>query len=105
MRSPAQGRSSTFNFGEVELRRVGVRIVGGGRGLRRARAAGQREILAFIEIADAALVEAGFIDLQIGAVQRIRRQFLDREAHGFGRGAKSPIRKTGPLLLADSGWE
>jgi hypothetical protein len=49
------------------------------------------------------LIEAGFVDLQIGAVQRIRRQFLDREANRFGRGAKSPIRETRPLLLADRG--
>lgn len=40
--------------------------------------------------ADAALVEACFLDLQIGAVQRIRRQLLDREANGFGRGAEPP---------------
>ena len=69
----------------------------------RAGAARQREGLAFIERADAALVEAGFLDLQIGAVQRVRRQFLDREANRFGRGAKTPICKAGPLLLADRG--
>src|SRR3954469_5676897 len=76
--------------------------VGFGRG-RRTGTAGQRERLALIERADAALVETGFLDLQIGAVQRIRRQFLDREANGFGRGAKSPICKASPLLLADRG--
>jgi len=90
----------------VELRRVGVGFVASGRGLRRARAARQRKIPGFsYSVRDAALVEAGFIDLQIGAVQRIRRQFLDREADAFGRGAKSPIRKTRPLLLADRGRE
>src|SRR6202043_421714 len=62
-----------------------------------------REILAFIQRADAALVEAGFINLEIGAVQRIRRQLLDREANRFGRSAKSPIREPRPLLLADRG--
>ena len=75
------------------------------RRARRARTARQRERLALIERADAALVEAGFLDLQIGAVQRIRRQLLDREANGFGRGAKSPIGKARPLLLADRGRE
>src|SRR5258706_3038094 len=33
------------------------------------------------------------------------RSFLDREADRFGRGAKSPIRKARPLLLADRGRE
>src|SRR3954451_5289096 len=80
------------------LRRVGVLRAG-----RRTGAARQRESFAFIERADAALVEARFLDLQVGAVQRIRRQFLDREADRFGRGAKSPICKTRPLLLADRG--
>src|SRR5258707_11376921 len=41
----------------------------------------------------------------MGSIQRFRRQFLDREATRFGRGAKSPIRKAGPLLLADRGRE
>ena len=78
--------------------------VGVGRRVRTG-AALQREGFAFIERADAALVEAGFLDLQIGAVQRIRRQLLDREANRFGRGAKSPIGKASPLLLADCGGE
>ena len=89
----------------VNLGGVGVRFIAGRRGFRRARAARQRKILAFVQRADAALVEAGFVDLQIGAIQRIRRQFLDREANRFGRGAKSPIGKAGPLLLADRGRE
>src|SRR4029078_569726 len=63
----------------------------------------QREGFALIERADAALVETGFLDLQIGAVQRVRRQFLDREANRLGRGAKAPICKACPLLLADGG--
>src|SRR5580693_10731288 len=91
----------TPETGKTDLRGVG--LVAGGRGLRRARTARQRKILALIQRADAALIEAGFIDLQIGAVQRIRRQFLDREAHRFGRGAKSPIREASPFLLADGG--
>src|SRR5207237_242036 len=69
----------------------------------RARPARQREGFAFIERADAALVEAGFLDLQVGTVQRVRRQLLDREANRFRRGAKTPIGKPGPLLLADRG--
>src|ERR1017187_7513013 len=84
-------------------RRVGVGLVAGGRGLRRTGAALQRKFLALIQVADAALVETRLVDLQIGAVQRIRRQFLDREANRFGRGSKSPIRETRPLLLADRG--
>jgi len=51
------------------------------------------------------LVEASFIDLQIGAVQRIRRQFLDRELHRGGRGVETAIREARPLLLADRGRE
>src|SRR5947208_276751 len=81
------------------LGRVGLVFGTGGR----AGTARQREGFAFIERADAALVEAGFLDLQIGAIQRVRRQLLDREANRFGRGAKTPIGKPGPLLLADRG--
>ena len=81
------------------LGRVGLVVGAGGR----ARAARQREGLAFIERANAALVEAGFLDLQIGTVQRVRRQLLDREANRFRRGAETPIGKPGTLLLADRG--
>ena len=56
----------------VKLRR-GVGVGAGRRGLGRARAALQRKILALIQRADAALVEAGLVDLQVSAVQRIRR--------------------------------
>ena len=59
----------------------------------------QAETLRSHKAADAALVEAGFLDLQIGAVQRIRRQFFHGKAHGFRRGAEATIGKTGPLLL------
>ena len=45
------------------LGRVGLVFGAGGR----TRTARQREGFAFIERADAALVEAGFLDLQIGA--------------------------------------
>ena len=45
-----------------------VRLVFGAGG--RARTARQRKSLAFIERADAALVETGLLDLQVGAVQR-----------------------------------
>src|SRR4051794_19667049 len=83
--------------------RVGVGLVSGGRGLRCTRATRQRKILALIEVSDAALVKAGFIDLQVSAVQRVRRQLLDREANRFGRGAKSPISETRPLFLPDRG--
>src|SRR5207248_5652720 len=55
------------------------------------------------ERADAVLVEARFLDLQIGAVQRIRRQLLHRELDGFGRGAEPPIGEARALLLADRG--
>src|ERR1700687_4576863 len=93
--------------GCVELRgvRVGVCFIAGRRGFGRTGAARQRKILALIERADAALVEAGFIDLQVGAVQRIRRQFLDRELHRGGRGVEAAIREARPLLLADRGGE
>ena len=47
--------------------------------------------------------KAGFLDLQIGAVQQIRRQFFHRKAHGFSRGAEAAIGEAGPLLLADRG--
>ena len=80
----------------------------GGVGVRRrvrAGAALQREGFAVVQRTDAALVEARFLDLQIGAVQRVRRQLFDREANRFRRGAKSPIGKASPLLLADRGGE
>src|SRR5690242_16382642 len=85
--------------GEASSGRVGLVVGAGGR----ARTARQREGFAFIERADAALVEAGFLDLQVGAIQRVRRQLLDREANCFGRGTKTPIGKASPLLLADRG--
>src|SRR5689334_3587906 len=78
--------------------RVGLVFRGG-----RARTALQRESFAFIQRADSALVEAGFFDLKVGAVQRVRRQLLDREANRFRRGAETPIGKPGALLLADRG--
>src|SRR5581483_8207278 len=71
--------------------------------LRRARAAWKREILTFIKRTNTALIEAGLIDLQIGAVQRIRRQFLDRKTDRFRRGAESPVGEARPLLLANGG--
>jgi hypothetical protein len=80
-----------------------VRLVAGGRRLGCAGTAGQRKILALIERADAALVKASFLDLQIGAIQGIRRQFLDGEAHCFGSSAESPIGEARSLLLADRG--
>src|SRR2546429_4812394 len=84
--------------------RSGRVLVGLGR-LRLAGTALQRKGFAVIERADAALVETGFLDLQIGAVQRIRRQFLDRKAHGFRCSAEAAIGETSPLLLADGGGE
>src|ERR1700722_3906310 len=87
--------------GRKILRRVGVRVVAGGRGFRSARTARQRKVLALIQGADAALVEAGFVNLKVGAVQRIRRQFLNGELHRGGRGVETAIRETRPLLLAD----
>src|SRR5215475_6253012 len=86
-----------------EQRLGSVLIVG--LGFRLAGAARQRKGFALIERADAALVETSFLDLQIGAIQRIRRQFLDRKAYGFGRGAKTPIGEARPFLLADGGGE
>ena len=91
--------------GQIAWKAKILSCVCAGLGGDRARTARQRERLALIERADAALVKAGFLDLQIGAVQRIRRQFLDREANRLGRAAKSPIGKAGPLLLADRGRE
>src|SRR6266403_2845595 len=89
----------------VRLSGVRVGVVAGRRGLGCPGAARQRKILALIQRADAALVEAGFIDLQIGTVQRIRRQLLDRELHCGGRGVEAAIGKTRPLFLADCGWK
>src|SRR5258708_6148449 len=64
------GRGGALPFFDTELSGVGVRIIAGRRWLGRTRAARQRKILALIQRANAALVEAGFIDLQVGAVQR-----------------------------------
>src|SRR3984957_6836508 len=83
--------------------RLFVRLGVGCHRLRRARTALQREILALIQRANADLIEAGLVDLQVGAVQRIRRQFLDRETNCFRRGAKSPLGEARPLFLADGG--
>src|SRR6516164_1236975 len=83
----------------------GVLIAGGRRRRGRTRTARQREGLALIERADAALVEASFLDLQIGTIERIGRQLLDRETHGLSRCTETPIGKTRPLLLADRGGE
>src|ERR1700751_402103 len=80
-----------------------ARVGAGGRRLGGAGTAGQRKILALIERADAALVKASFLDLQIGAIQGISRQFLDGEAHCYGSGAESPIGEARSLLLADRG--
>src|SRR5580698_4025071 len=98
-------RGRARSFYDVELRSVGVGIVAGRRRLRRTGAARQRKILALIQRADAALIEAGLIDLQIGAVQRIRRQFLDRKLNRGRRGVEAAIREACPLLLADRGGE
>src|SRR5438128_12523464 len=89
--------------GQIAWKAKILSCVCAGLGGDRARTARQRERLALIERTDAALVEAGFLDLQIGAVQRIRRQLLDRETDGFRCGAEAAIRKAGPLLLADGG--
>src|SRR6185437_15295390 len=78
-----------------------VRLGGGSGRLGRARTAGQGEFLAFIERANAHLVEAGLVDLKVSAVQRIRRQFLDRKTNSFSRSAKSPVGEARPLFLAD----
>src|SRR6185437_6243078 len=106
IKSPKRKRPRTSVRGRftrsIQRALRGVLVARGNR-LGLARAARQREGLTLIERADAALVEAGFLDLQIGAVQRIRRQLLDREANCFGRGAKTPIGKASPLLLADRG--
>src|ERR1700753_1354604 len=69
---------------DAGLRRVGVVVFRGNR--LRTRATLERKRLALIEGTDAALVEAGLVDLEVSAIQRIRRQFLDREANCFGRG-------------------
>src|SRR5579871_468585 len=78
-------------------------VVGGFRD--RARSTRKRKRVALIERADATLVEASFLHLQIGAVQRVRRQLLDRKTDRFGRGAKATISEAGTLLLADRGGE
>src|SRR3954462_12120291 len=83
------------------LRRVG----GVGAGFHRLAVTGQREGFALIERTDAVLVEARFLDLKIGAVQRIRRQLLHRELDGFGRGAEPAIGEACTLLLADRSGE
>src|SRR5581483_7029961 len=96
----SEGASREMN--EKVLRSI---LVAGRRGFHLARATRQRERLALIEGANAALVETCFLDLQIGAVQRVRRQLLDREANRLGRGAETPIGEPGTLLLANRGGE
>jgi hypothetical protein len=76
-----------------------------GRRLNHRRTALERKVLALIQRANAALVEARFIDLQIGAVQRIRRQLFDGELHRSGSRIETAIGETGTLLLADCSGE
>jgi hypothetical protein len=76
--------------------------LGGGR---LGFAAGQRKIAALVERTDTVLVEAGFVDLKICAIQRVSRQFLDRETHRIGRGVETAIGEAGPLFLADRSRE
>ena len=87
------------------LRGVGVGIAGGRLGRRLGRAARQRKFRAIVQGANAVLVEAGFFNLQVRAVQRIRRQFLDRKTHRFSGGVETALRKTRTFLLADRGGE
>src|SRR3954447_20605950 len=78
-------------------------VAGGGFGGRLGGAARQRKFRAVVQRANPILVEAGFFNLQVSAVQRIRRQFLDRETHRFSRSVEAAIRKTRTFLLADRG--
>src|SRR6185369_14558816 len=95
----AGGWRSSRDFKRQQI--SGSVLFGSRRRLGLARTARQREGLAVIERADAVLVEARFLNLQIGAIQRIRGQLFDRETDSFRRGAETAIREASPLLLAD----
>src|SRR5262245_28975712 len=97
----AGGWRSSRDFNVQKI--LGGVLLGRGSGFGLARTARQRERLAVIERADAVLVEAGFLNLQIGAIQRIRRQLFNRELDSFRGGAETAIRKASALLLADGG--
>jgi len=66
-------------------------------------AAGERKILAVVKRANSVLIEARLVNLEICTVQRIRRQFFDREANRIGCGVKSAIRESRTLLLTNGG--
>src|SRR5437868_5432216 len=94
-------------FTSLRNRRSGGVRLGAGRGLGRrlGGTAGERKLSAVIQRANAVLVEAGLLHLQIGAIQRIGRQFLDRKPYRFGRGVEAAVGETGAFLLADRGGE
>src|SRR6185503_9306110 len=81
-------RSGRADFGRFE------RLVGGDCLAR------QRIIGAFVQPADAVAVEALFLDLEIGAEQKLGRQFLDGEADRLGRGRKTLVADRAPRLAA-----
>src|ERR1700704_2650901 len=65
----------------------------------------QGVVNAFVELADSPIVVSLFVDFKIGAHKECRRQFLDREANGFGGSVKPLIAKAMRLRLARIGRE
>jgi len=74
-------------------------LAGAGSGAGGGAAA---KILALIQGSDAALIEAGLINLQIGAVQRIRGNSSIANCTAAAAVSKGD-RETRPLFLADRG--
>lgn len=61
----------------------------------------QRELCARIKGANARLVEPSLVHFEIGAVERVRRQLLDSELHGLGRGGETTVGEAGAPLVSD----
>src|SRR5450759_2787013 len=63
----------------------------------------QRIVFALVQPADAVAVETLLLDLEIGAEQQFRRQFLDGETDGLRRGRKTLVSDRTARLAAAAG--
>jgi len=85
--------------GAASRRSTGVRLAA----VAAARVQRGTEVWSHYSRADAALIEAGFIDLQIGAVSANPPAIPRSRSEPLRPRCQSPIRETRPLLLADRG--
>src|ERR1700712_2101862 len=69
------------------------------------RPARQRVSAAFVELPDAIAVETLFLDLEVGAEQRIGGHFLHGKADRLGGGLKTLVANGAPGLATAAGKE